>query len=59
MMYELDYGSWLEEDLRDLYADLMKSRSRSDNYSDRVEINQEGLRVLAELQRRKDNKGKI
>ena len=52
---DIDYGSWLDEDLRDLYKDLMDRRNRSEDYSDRVALNQEGLRVLAELQKRKSN----
>ncbi len=52
---DIDYGGWLDEDLRDLYEDLMDRRNRSEDYSDRVALNQEGLRVLAELQRRKSN----
>ena len=52
---DIDYGGWLDEDLRDLYKDLMDRRNRSEDYSDRVALNQEGLRVLAELQRRKSN----
>ena len=52
---DIDYGGWLEEDLRDLYKDLMDRRNKSEDYSDRVALNQEGLRVLAELQRRKSN----
>ena len=50
---DIDYGGWLDEDLRDLYKDLMDRRNKSEDYSDRVALNQEGLRVLAELQRRK------
>ena len=52
---DIDYGGWLEEDLRDLYKDLMWRRNRSEDYSDRVDLNQEGLRILAELQKRKSN----
>ena len=52
---DIDYGGWLDEDLRDLYEDLMDRRNRSEDYSDRVALNQEGLRVLAELQKRKSN----
>tara|TARA_B100001996_G_scaffold272413_2_gene213383 strand:- start:180 stop:356 length:177 start_codon:yes stop_codon:yes gene_type:complete len=52
---DIDYGGWLDEDLRDLYKDLMDRRNKSEDYSDRVALNQEGLRVLAELQRRKSN----
>ncbi len=52
---DIDYGGWLDEDLRDLYKDLMDRRNKSEDYSDRVALNQEGLRVLAELQKRKSN----
>ena len=53
--WETDYGGWLDEDLRDLYKDHMWRRNRSEDYSDRVDLNQEGLRILAELQKRKSN----
>ena len=52
---DIDYGGWLDEDLRGLYKDLMWRRNRSEDYSDRVDLNQEGLRILAELQKRKSN----
>ena len=51
---EMDYGSWLEEDLRDLYKDLIKRRDRSELYSDRAELNIAALKILAELQKRND-----
>ena len=57
-MNETDYGGWLDEDLRDLYKDLMWRRNRSEDYSDRVDLNQEGLRILAELQKRKSRSGR-
>ena len=52
---DIDYGSWLDEDLRDLYKDFMDRRNKSEDYSDRVTLNQEGLRILAELQKRKSS----
>ena len=54
-MNETDFGGWLDEDLRDLYKDLIERRNRSEDYSERVDLNQEGLRILAELQKRKSN----
>ena len=51
---EMDYGSWLEEDLRDLYKDLIKRRDRSELYSDRADLNVAALKILAELQKRND-----
>ena len=51
---ELNYGGWLEEDLRDLYKDLIKRRDRSELYSDRAELNIAALKILAELQKRND-----
>ena len=52
---DIDYGGWLDEDLRDLYKDFMDRRNKSEDYSDRVTLNQEGLRILAELQKRKSS----
>ena len=51
---ELNYGSWLEEDLRDLYKDLIQRRDRSEVYSDRADLNVAALKILAELQKRND-----
>ena len=49
---ESKYGSWLTEDLKDYYKDLIKLRDRSEIYSDRVECNQIISEILAELQLR-------
>ena len=52
---EIDYGSWLTEDLRDLYKQTLKDRDRSEVYSDRAQLNQSALRIMAEIQKRNDN----
>ena len=49
---DIDFGSWLTEDLKDYYKDLIKLRDRSEIYSDRAECNQIILEILAELQLR-------
>lgn len=55
-MDEIDYGSWLTEDLRDLYKQALKDRDRSWMiYSDRAQLNQMALKILAELQKRNDD----
>jgi len=51
---ELDYGGWLEEDLKSLYKDLISRRDRSELYSDRADLNVAALKILAELQKRND-----
>ena len=51
----IDYGSWLTEDLRDLYKQTLKDRDRSEVYSDRAQLNQSALRIMAEIQKRNDN----
>ena len=53
--HEIDYGSWLTEDLRDLYKQTLKDRDRSEVYSDRAQLNQSALRIMAEIQKRNDN----
>jgi len=52
---EIDYGGWLIEDLKELYSELIKERDRLEDYSDRVQVNQNALRVMAEIQKRNNN----
>ena len=52
---EIDYVSWLTEDLRDLYKQTLKDRDRSEVYSDRAQLNQQALRIMAEIQKRNDD----
>ena len=51
---EIDYGGWLTEDLRELYDELLKERDRLEYYSDRAQMNQNALIVMAEIQKRND-----
>ena len=52
---DIDYGSWLTEDLKDLYKHTLWERDRAEVYSDRATLNQQALRVRAEIQKRNDN----
>ena len=49
---QIDYGGWLTEDLRELYEELIKERDRLEDYSDRLQANQNALIVMAEIQKR-------
>ena len=49
---QVDYGSWLTEDLKKLYKDILKDRDRSEDYSDRQQLNTIATQILAELQKR-------
>ena len=53
----IDYGGWLTEDLRELYDELLKERDRLEDYSDRAQMNQNALIVMAEIQKRNDTDG--
>ncbi len=55
MITNIDYASWLEEDLVKLLSDLKFQRDRVETYSERVDINQEIGAVKTELRLRKDN----
>ena len=48
----MDYGSWLTEDLREHYKDILKERDRAELYSERADCNREALKVMAEIQQR-------
>ena len=52
---EIDYGGWLTEDLKELYSELIRERDRLEEYSDRAQVNQNALRVMAEIQKRNEN----
>ena len=49
---EIDYGGWLTEDLIELYEELIKERDRLEDYSDRAQVNENALIVMAEIQKR-------
>ena len=49
---QIDYGGWLIEDLRELYEELIKERDRLEDYSDRTQVNENALMVMAEIQKR-------
>ena len=51
---QIDYGGWLTEDLKELYEELIKERDRLEDYSDRAQVNQNALIVMAEIQKRND-----
>ena len=55
MITDIDYRSWLEEDLLKLLSDLKFQRDRVETFSERVDINQEIGAVKTELKLRKDN----
>jgi len=48
-----DYGGWLDEDLKKLIEELLSSRDRSEEYSDRVDLNHKIAQIRAELGKRK------
>ena len=50
-----DYGGWLTEDLKDHYKELIRSRDRSEMYSERAELNNMMLKILSEIQSRERN----
>jgi len=50
-----DYGGWLTEDLKDHYKELIRSRDRSETYSERAELNNMILIILSEIQSRERN----
>ena len=54
MIQDIDYKSWLTEDLEDYHKELMKERNRCETYSDRVEVNKIMRNILEEIQSRKE-----
>ena len=54
-MTEIDFRSWLTEDLEDLADQLTKDRIRAETYSDRAELNKSIGAIRRELELRKKN----
>ena len=52
--FDYNFGSWLTEDLKEFYKDVMKERDRSEMYSDRAELNKKMLIILREIQSRNE-----
>ena len=55
MTTDLNFTSWLTEDLQSLLSDLKFQRDRVETYSESVDINQEIGAIKKELRTRKDN----
>ena len=49
---DYNYGGWLTEDLKEYYDSLMKTRDKTELYSDRVELNKMRKNILSEIQSR-------
>ena len=52
---EMDYGSWLTEDLKVFYKEILAERDRAEMYSDRAQLNQQALLIMAEITKRNNN----
>ena len=52
---DYNYGSWLIEDLKEHYKELMRQRDRNEMYSERAELNNMMLIILSEIQSRERN----
>ena len=49
---DYDFGGWLTEDLKEHYDYLMKTRDKTELYSDRAELNNMRKIILSEIQSR-------
>ena len=54
-MTEIDFRSWLTEDLENLVDQLKKDRARTETYSERAELNKSIMAIKRELELRKKN----
>ena len=54
-MNEIDFKSWITEDLENLVKDLKESKYKVETYSERAELNNMMIIVLREIQSRERN----
>ena len=52
-MTDIDFRSWITEDLEELADQLTKDRARVETYSDRAELNKSIMAIRRELELRK------
>ena len=55
MEMEIDYSTWLIEDLKNFYKETLAARSKAEMYSDRAQLNQQALLIMAEIMKRNNN----
>ena len=53
MTTDIDYGSWLTEDLEDLVTELYSEKLHVESYSERAELNIQIHEIKKELSTRK------
>ena len=51
-MEAIDYGGWLDEDLKSHYKETIKARDRSESFSERGELNKLAMLVMTEILKR-------
>ncbi|MCH2405821.1 MAG: hypothetical protein MK200_06470 [Nitrosopumilus sp.] len=49
----IDYGGWLTEDLKDYYKETIKERDRSEEFSDRRDLNKQAMLIMTEILKRR------
>ena len=54
-MTDIDFRSWLTEDLEDLVNQLTNDKIRVETYSERAELNKSIIAIERELELRKKN----
>ena len=55
MMSGIDYGGWLIEDLKDYYKETIKERDRSEEFSDRRDLNKQAMLIMTEILKRRND----
>ena len=55
MEIEIDYNGWLTEDLIALHRETLEEKRKVETYSERAQLNQQALLIMAEIQKRNNN----
>ena len=51
-MEAIDYGGWLDEDLKSHYKETIKARDRTEEFSERGELNKLAMLIMTEILKR-------
>ena len=52
-MEAIDYGGWLTEDLEAHYKETIKEKNRTEEFSDRRDLNVQAMLIMTEILKRK------
>ena len=55
-MEQIDYSEWTDESLKTEYKETIKEKDRTEEFSDRRDINKQAMLIMTEILKRSKNR---